>query len=126
MLLWSVVVGILGVCGTGVWVTYLGRQRTRYEPQWYWFYGLAALLPAWLLACLGLLTPPSGQGVQVSLPTAVLLASAVGLLGVVGTDAAVRRLQATVRARHPVLYWLLGIASLFPGWGIAVLGLLQR
>jgi hypothetical protein len=62
MLLWSVMVGILGVCGTGVWVTYLSRQRTQYGLQWYWFYGLVALLPAWLVAFLSLLTPPSGGG----------------------------------------------------------------
>jgi hypothetical protein len=125
MLLWSVMVGILGVCGTGVWVTYLSRQRTQYGLQWYWFYGLVALFPAWLVACLSLLTPPSGGG-QVFLPTAVFLSSAAGLLGVVGTDAVVRRLQATARTRRPVLYWLLGVASLFPGWAIALFGLLRR
>ena len=101
-------------------------SRTQDGPQWYWFCGLVALLPAWLLACLGLLTPPPGQGMYVFLPTAVFFSSAAGLLGVVGTDAAVRRLQATGRARHPVLYWLLGVVSLFPGWGIALLGLLRR
>ena len=125
MLLWSVVVGIFGVCWTGVWMRYLSRHRTQYGPQRYWFYGLVALFPAWLVACLSLLTPPSG-GVQVFLPTAVFLSSAAGLLGVVGTDAVVRRLQETGRARRPVLYWLLGVASLFPGWAIALFGLLRR
>src|SRR4029450_2100153 len=107
------------------WMTYLSRQRMRYGLQGYWFCGLVALLPAWLLACLGLLTPPDG-GVLVFLPTSVFFSSAAGLLGVIGTDAAVRRLQTTGRARPPVLYWLLGGVALFPGWAIALLGLLRR
>lgn len=127
MLTWSVIVGVLGVCGTGLWIRSRSRHRAQWEPQWSWLLGLAALFPAWLLAFLGLLASPSGSGVVgVALPPSALLSSGAGLLGVVGTDAAVRRLLASGHVLRPVTSWLFGVASLVPAWGIALFGLLRR
>ena len=123
---WSVVIGILGICGTGVWTVYHSRQRPHYVPLRYWSVGFAALLPAWLLAFVGLLGSPSGQGVGVTLPLPALFSSGVGLLGIVLTDALVRRLHASRRAHHPMIYWLLGLVAFVPAWCIALLGLLRR
>jgi hypothetical protein len=127
MLIWSVIVGVLGICGMGLWMVYGSRQEPQWQPQWFWFLGLAALFPAWLFTFLSLLESPSGSGVaEVALPPPALFSSGAALLGVVGTDAAVRRLLASGRSLRPVMAWLFGIASLVPAWGIALSGLLRR
>jgi hypothetical protein len=126
MITWSVIVGVLGIGGTGLWMLSPSRQRAQWQPQWFWLLGLAALLPAWLLAFLGLLESPSGMGVvEGALPPAALFSSGAGLLGVVATDAAVRRRLVLGRDFHPVLAWLFGIASLVPAWAIALFALLR-
>jgi len=127
MIVWSVSVGVLGICGTGLWLMSRSQQRDYGHPLRVWCLGLVALLPAWLLAFLGLLAAPTGQSVvAVLLPPAAILSSGVGLLGVVATDAAVRRLHASGRLDGRVLYWLLGVVALLPGWGVALFGLLRR
>lgn len=122
MSVWSVVLGILGVGGTGLWILFYGRRGGAYEPQRAWFAGLAALFPAWLLAFLGLLDTVSGLGSEVSLPHSVMWSSGAGVLGVVLTDAAVRRLFEPGHT-HPLLPWLLGVIGLVPAWGLALLAL---
>lgn len=122
MSVWSVVFGILGVGGTGIGILFSTRRRGAYEPQRAWCIGLAALFPAWLLAFLGLLASPSGLGASVALPPSALWSSGAGVLGVVLTDAAVRRLHAAGRA-SPLLSWLLGVIGLVPAWGIALIAL---
>jgi hypothetical protein len=122
MSVWSVVLGVLGVCGSGVWILVYVRRGSAYEPQRAWLIGLAALFPAWLLAFLGLLEKASGLGSQVSLPHSALWSSGAGVLGVVLTDAAVRRLPDSGRM-HPLLPWLLGVIGLVPAWGLALLAL---
>ncbi len=124
--IWSVVIGILGICGTGVWTESRSRQRAHYGPQRYWSVGFAALLPAWFLAFIGLLGSPSEQGVNVSLPHAAFFSSGAGLLGIVFTDAALRRLHTSGRAHRPTTYWLLGVVALVPAWCIALFDLLRR
>jgi hypothetical protein len=126
MHVWSAILGVLGLSGTGIWVGYHSRQRQQFGSQRYWFVGLTALLPAWLLAFVSVLTPPTGQGAFVALPIAGLMSTAAGLLGVIFTDWAVRCLHASERAHAPVLYWLLGVAALTPAWGIALVSLFRR
>lgn len=123
---WSVVIGILGICGTGAWMAYHRRQQTHEEPQRHWLMGLAGLLPAWFLAFVGLLGSLSEQGVNVSQPLAALFSSGAGLLGIVLTDAALKRLHASERTRRPMIYWLLGVVALVPAWCIALFDLLRR
>jgi hypothetical protein len=127
MFTWSVIVGVLGICGMGLWMVYCSRQQPQWQPQWYWFLGLAALFPAWLFTFLSLLGSPSESGVvEVALPPSALFSSGAALLGVVGTDAAVRRLLASGRGPRPVMAWLFGVTSFVPAWGIALFGLLRR
>ena len=127
MLTWSVIVGMLGICCTGLWMLSPSRQRAQWQPQWFWILGLAALFPAWLLAFLGLLEPPSGMGVvEGALPPSALFSSGSGLLGVVVTDAVMRRRLVCGRHLHPVLAWLFGVVSLMPAWGIALFALLRQ
>ena len=126
MHIWSAIVGALGLAGTSIWVGYHSRQRQHVGLQRYWYIGLAALLPAWLLAFLGVLTPPAGQEAFATLPTAGIRSITVGLLGIILMDWAVRRLGASQRARAPIIYWLLGVAALAPAWCITLISLYQR
>lgn len=120
---WSLIIGILGVCGAAVWLRSRMQHGASDAAQRSWLVGLASLFPAWLLAFVGLLSSPAGLEGTDSLPLSALFSSGAGLLGVVLTDAAVRQLLASGRARHPVLYWLLGVVSLMPAWCIALLHL---
>jgi hypothetical protein len=119
MVKWSIVLGVLGVFGTGAIVLYPNRWVSDWGPRQYWLVGLMALFPAWLIAFLGLL--PSTVGPEDDpLPRSALLSSVVGLLGVVFTDAAARRLDNSGYFFSPFKYWLLGLAALLPAWLIAL------
>ena len=124
---WSVIVGVLGICGTGLWILLRSRQGAQWLPQWFWLVGLAAIFPAWLLAFLGLLGSASGTGVvEGALPPAALFSSGAGLLGVVATDAILRRRLVLGHDLRPMLAWLFGVVSLVPAWGIALFALLRQ
>ena len=124
MIKWSVLAGVLGVLGTGVGTVYLSRQESSGRQWIYWLLGIAALLPAWLIAFLDLLARSSGPRPEKALIAAWILSSSVALLGVILTDGALRRLRESGRDPRPVTCWLLGVVALLPGWGIALLGLL--
>ena len=81
--------------------------------------GMAALFPAWLIAFLAVLT----LGTKVVPKGVVIVTSVAPLLGAIVTDAVVRHLRASGRERHPVTYWLLGVAAVLPAWGIGLLAL---
>jgi len=83
--------------------------------------GIAAIFPAWLLAFLDLLGRSSGPRPEKVVSLSWILTSSLALLGVIATDRIIKRLRESGRARHPVIYWLLGVAALLPAWGIALL-----
>ena len=117
---WSVVLGVLGLFGTGAVVPYLNRWVSNWRPQHHWFLGLAALFPAWLIAFLALLPHSIGQGPRAPLPRSVLLCSVTALFGIIFTDMAVRQLDKRGYSLSPFAYWLLGVAGLVPAWLIAL------
>lgn len=121
---WSVVAGLLGVLGTWVGMIRLTQRQSPPSPVLYWILGVASLLPAWGIAFVGLFgsAPVVGRP-EPSLSVPFILSSSAGLLGVILTDAAVRRLHASGQPRRPVTDWLLGVAALAPAWCIALLGL---
>jgi hypothetical protein len=116
-------IGALGVPVTWFMTAYLARRRPPSNPVVSWVLGLAALGPAWLTAFLGLLGPSPIGRPEAFLKVAFILSSSAALLGVILSDAAVRRLRASGREHRPATYWLLGVAGLFPTWAIALLGL---
>ena len=123
MIKWSILAGLLGVPGTWFGTAHLARRRSDQRPEIHWLLGIAALLPAWLIAFLGLLGLSTGPRPEKALIASWILSSSVALLGVIVTDAVLKRLRESGRNRRPVTYWLLGVAALLPGWGIALLGL---
>ena len=100
----SVLVGIVGVLGSGLTAVFLGRRRPNPLPGRYWVCGLTALPLAWLISLLALLGQWTGQGPDTPLPPSVILSSSGALVGVIVTDWAVRRLDGKGPARHPVTY----------------------
>lgn len=123
MLVWSVGAAALGLLATWVVTTRLTRREPPPGPMLYWALGLAALLPAWLIAFLGLMggSPVGRPTIPLEIP--FLLSSAAALLGVIVTDAVVRQLSDPARPHRPLTYWLLGVAALVPAWGVALAGL---
>jgi hypothetical protein len=84
---------------------------------------MAALVPAWLIAFLGGIEPPGGATPNKPL---FIFSSALPLLGAIVTDAVVRRLRHSGRDRRPVIYWLIGVAALLPGWVLNVITLMVK
>ena len=111
----SIVFGVLGLVTTAAVIPYANRRVFNWGPRQHWLLGLMALFPAWLIAFLGVL--PSSVGPEDNpLPRSALLSSVVALFGVVFTDTAARRLDASGYSLSPFNYWLLGLAGLLPAW----------
>ncbi|HEY6365374.1 MAG TPA: hypothetical protein VI585_11355 [Candidatus Binatia bacterium] len=115
----SIVLGVLGILGTGAMVLYVSRWMSNWGPRQHWLLGLMALFPAWLIVFLGLL--PSSVGPERDpLPRSALLSSVVALVGVVFTDTVIRRLDKSGYFLSTFKYWLLGLAGLLPAWLITL------
>lgn len=118
--MWSITTGMVGVFGTWAAVAYLEDQFPDWRPHHYWFLGLAGLFPAWLIAFLTLLPPVTKGAAEAPLPPQAIFSSGVALLGIIGTDYLLRRLQESGRPLRPVIYWSLGLVALLPAWLIAL------
>ncbi len=118
MITWSVGLTVVGVAGTAALVARLKSRWPTWGPERYWALGLAALLPAWLMAFLATIGPPGGEGPNKPL---FIITSALPLLGIIVTDALLRHWRAGGRAPGPIACWFLGIAAVLPGWGITLI-----
>ena len=90
MIEWSVLIGIAGLLVSGLVALLLGRSGSALTPLRYWFCGLAALFPAWLIALFGLLGHWTSKGPDAPMPPTVILSSSIALFGVIITDWLVR------------------------------------
>lgn len=115
----SIVAALVGVLGTLVGM--LRLRTSGGSPYLYWTLGLVALLPAWLIAFLGVLGPSIIGRPESGVP--FISSSSAALVGTIVSDALVRRLRDSARPHGPVTYWLLGLGALGPAWGIALLWL---
>lgn len=115
---WSLALAALGLLASGL---VLHRVRARLpEPHGPWLLGLAALFPAWLLSFVaGLGYRVIGGPVEEGLPVPLVLSSAAGLVGVIVTEALVRRRAERGRPWPPLASWALGALALAPAWAIA-------
>lgn len=124
MIRWSVVAALGGVLATWTVTVRLHRVAASRPPEVYWLLGLAALLPAWLIAFLGLLGHLTGRFPEKPLEAWWILSASAAILGVILTDGVVRKWREATKASPPARYWLLGMGAFAPAWGLAVLGLL--
>jgi hypothetical protein len=92
------------------------------DPHAYWALGLVALLPAWLVAFVGLLGTEPGAKPQL----AWVLSTAAMLIGAIATEGRVRRAGDTVEAQHAPRLWRLGVLAFLPAWVIALAGHVVR
>ncbi|MGI0028441.1 MAG: hypothetical protein ACREAQ_01850 [Nitrososphaera sp.] len=115
MITWSLMTGAAGICGTAALLARLSSRQPPYSPERYWVLGMAALVPAWLIAFLGGIELPAPPNKPL-----FIFSSALPLLGIIVTDAVVRHLRHSGRDRRPVTYWLIGVAALLPGWVTSV------
>jgi hypothetical protein len=120
---WSLVVAVVGILATGAAVRPLQSKTPGRELRHYWFLGLGALFPAWLIAFLGLLQPATEQPGDVPLPPPALLSSGAALLGLIATDYLLRRLQKPGANFPAAIWWLLGCLALVPAWMVLILSL---
>lgn len=118
----SGLVALLGLFGSGVAI--MRFSRAGWSPYGYWLLGLAALLPAWLIALLGLLGPTPIVGRPgIVWEVAFISSSAGALVGLLASDAALRRAAGSAGGGRPITAWLLGAGALAPAWAITLLGL---
>ena len=120
MIAWSAVASVVGLAGTAALVARFKSRWPAWGPERYWVIGLAALLPAWLMAFLATIGPPGGEGPNKPL---FIITSALPLLGIIVTDALLRHWRAQRRVPGPIACWFLGIAAILPGWGITLIAL---
>lgn len=118
MITWSLILAALGFCGAGTLAARYSTRWSHWSPERYWFLGMATLFPAWLIAFLGLTGEPGGAPPNKPF---FIVASALPLLGVIVTDAILRRSRDAGRVLRPFRSWLLGVVAILPAWGVALL-----
>ena len=116
----SILLGLIGVVASRVGLTRLTADGASRAPHACWALGLVALLPAWLVAFVGLLGATPGVRPQLVSSAAFLLSAAAGLIGAIATEARVRRAGDSVEAHQATRPWQLGMLALLPAWVIAL------
>jgi hypothetical protein len=120
----SVLLGLIGVVASRIGLTHLTADGASRDPHAYWALGLVTLLPAWLVAFVGLLgTTP---GVRGQLVSGALLSAAAGLIGAIATEARVRETGDFAEAHQATRLWRLGVLTFLPAWVIALSGHVAR
>ncbi len=116
----SVLLAVVGILATGRSIDRLGSSAR--DPHVWWGVGIAALLPAWLVLFVGLLPDSPGARQHSASAVAWLLSSASGLVGVIATEARLRRLEESGHHVSARRFWRLGLIALAPSWVVAVAG----
>ncbi len=122
MPLWSLLAGLLGSAATWLATRRFCQTRPCRPLELYWLLGMAGLVPAWLLAFLGLLGSFTGRRPDMALGAFWILSSATTLLGAIVTSDILVGRRESGRRDHPVTGWLLGLTAIGPAWALALLG----
>jgi hypothetical protein len=118
----SVVVAVAGLAASAA----VRRRLTRVEDAHVdWALGVAALVPAWLVAVLGLLGPTVRPRLTVITAVALLGTIVAVLGGAITTEARVRADAVSGRMSR-ARAWRLGLLAVAPAWLVALAGALLR
>ena len=119
----SVFGGLAGIIGTRAFVR-RPRGLAHESLSVVWSLGILAVLPAWLVAFIYLI--PSGHSAPAhSNDTVVWLCSlALGLAGVLMSEACLRHGRESAGVLSPHRAWSLGLWGMIPAWVAILLGLL--
>lgn len=120
MLKGTLLLGACGVLGTGFLLCYLKRTSPLRPALHYWFLGLAALFPTWLVTFMSLLPPLVPGAPPTPLPRPLIFSSGAVLLGIIFTHYLLRKLARSASEPAAIRCWLLGLAAFLPGWVIAL------
>ena len=116
----SVLLGLIGVVASRIGLTNLTVDGASRDPHAYWALGLVTLLPAWLVAFVGLLGTTPAVRPQLLSDAAWLLSAAAGLIGAIATEARVRGTGDFAEAHHATRLWRLGVLGFLPAWVIVL------
>jgi hypothetical protein len=122
----SVLLGLIGVLASRIGLTSLTADGTSRDPHAYWALGLVTLLPAWLVAFVGLPGATPGVRPQLVSGAAWLLSEAAGLIGAIATEARVGGTGDFAEAHHATRLWRLGVLGFLPAWVIVLGGHVVR
>jgi hypothetical protein len=118
----SVVLAVAGLAASAA----VRRRLTRVSDAHVdWALGVAALVPAWLVAVVGLLGPSVRPQVTAIIAVALVGTIAAVLGGAITTEARVRADAAAGRMDRPRA-WRLGLVAVAPAWLVAMAGALLR
>jgi len=123
----SVLLGLLGVVASRAGLMRLTASDASRDPHAYWALGLVTLLPAWIVAFVGLLGTAPGAKPQVAFSVAWVLSAAAALIGAITTEARVREAGDSVEGHHHARrLWRLGLLAFLPAWVILLGGHVVR
>ena len=118
----SLIVALVALVASRAGLARLTEGGAGRDPHAYWALGLLTLLPAWLIAFLGLLGAEPAVRLHLVTGAAWTLSSAAGLITVIVTEARARATGETVTADRAERLWRLGLLALLPAWLIALVG----
>ncbi len=122
----SVLLGLIGVFASRFGLTRLTANDASRDPHAYWALGLVTLLPAWLVAFVGLLGSTPGVRPQLVSGAAWLLSAAAGLIGAIATEAGIRGVGDSAETHDATRLWRLGVLAFLPAWVIVLIGHVVR
>ena len=122
----SVALAAVGVGVSRAAAVALARGDGERDVHAYWAIGLVSLVPAWVVAFVGLLGAAPVRRPEVVPAVAWTLSAALSLIAAIVTEAMVRRGAEDGQARPPLRVWAVGAVTLVPALAAALIGLLLR
>lgn len=122
MIYWSLIAGLAGVVVARYGLFRLARGDSERAADLFWLLGLAGPLPAWLIAFVGLLGRLDGRRPEMSVAAWWLFSAAAALGGVIFTHGRIRAFEDSGQPLAPAMSWRIGVGTLLPAWGLALLG----
>jgi uncharacterized membrane protein len=116
----SLVVAAAGLIASFAGLGRLATRRPDRDPHVAWALGLVGLLPAWLVAFVGLLGSAPVRRLQAAVAVAFIVSATLAVAGTIATEAIVRRDAESAPGRRAGWQWRVGAAALVPALLVAL------